>query len=143
MLDFKSTYVGLLNKCKKYPLYIGRIHMMMEMVFKILNNMYPRYLDKFVKFKNVDINLRILCNLSLPKFHTVCYGKNSFNYMAPFLWNQLENDCKKSASISIFKNCICNFIPICQYLQFANRTLYTFSYFSTLCVFYVYIMFSC
>ena len=46
MLDFKSTYVGLLNKCKKYPLYIGRIHMM---VFKIKNNMYPRYLDKFFK----------------------------------------------------------------------------------------------
>ena len=58
MLDFKSTYVVLLNKCKKYPLYIRRIHIM-EMVFKIKNNMYPIYLDKFVKFKNVDINLRI------------------------------------------------------------------------------------
>ena len=65
---YKSTYVDLLNKCKKYPLYIGRIHMMMEMIFK-------RYLDKFVKFKNVNINLRTLCNLSLPKFHSVCYGK--------------------------------------------------------------------
>ena len=29
------------------------------MVFKIKNNMYPIYLDKFVKLKNVDINLRI------------------------------------------------------------------------------------
>ena len=36
--------------------------------------------------------------------------KNSFNLMAPFLWNQLDNDCKDSASISIFKNCIFNYI---------------------------------
>ena len=47
----------------------------MEMVFKIKNYMYPRYLEKFVKYINVDNNLRTLCNLSLPKFHTVCQGK--------------------------------------------------------------------
>ena len=32
---YKSTYVDLLNKCKKCLFYIGRIHMMMEMIFKI------------------------------------------------------------------------------------------------------------
>ena len=55
---FDNSYANLLINCEKLPLYIIRIHKLMEMVYRIRNGMCPEYIQKFIVFKDNNFNLR-------------------------------------------------------------------------------------
>ena len=54
-LCFNCSYY---ERCKKYSLYIVRLHKIMEMCYKIKNGLYPEYLDDLITDKTVDYNIR-------------------------------------------------------------------------------------
>ena len=43
----------------------------MEMVYKIINNLCPKYLEELILMKNVDFDLRGVYKLCVPQFHSV------------------------------------------------------------------------
>ena len=73
-------------------------------VFKCLNNMAPRYLSDRIKVYVPTRNLRSINQHKLIETHTTNnYGKRSFFYAGPFLWNQLPLDMRTLTSYSSFK----------------------------------------
>ena len=114
-LNFTSSYKELLHMCRKHPLYIVRMHKILELVFKINQNMTPKYITDLIEMKNVYFNLRGEYNLNVPNFNTISYGRKSFRYISSFYWNMLPNEFKdfNSMSFSSFKKLLCNWKPKC------------------------------
>ena len=73
-------------------------------VFKCLNNMAPKYLSDNIKIYIPTRNLRSINQYKLIEPPTTNnYGKRSFFYAGPFLWNQLPLTIRKLTSYSLFK----------------------------------------
>ena len=53
-LDYNcNSYKSLLNKCNKHPMYIKRIHKMMELMFKIQTEASHDHLKDFILLKKL------------------------------------------------------------------------------------------
>ena len=85
LLDFTSTYEQLLDKGDKSPLYMTRIHKIVELMYKIKNDLCPDYLNSFINFKVPHFNLHNKEILCIPQFKSVTHGQNSFKYHGPYL----------------------------------------------------------
>ena len=83
MLDFKSSYKQLLYNCGK-SLFLQRLQKLVEVIYRILNGLYPSYLNDII---NVDELQQIRCQarLLVPRFSTIRYGKKSSSYLSPVL----------------------------------------------------------
>ena len=84
------------------------------MVYKITNNLCPKYLEELILMKNVDFDLRGVYKLCVPQFHSVMYGKNCFRYDAPFYWNTLPNNVQESLCFTNFKKSLLEWRPACK-----------------------------
>ena len=51
--------------------------------------------------KDEIYKLRNSQRVTLPKFKTYTYGRNSFTYMASHFWNILPNNLKNEASFDV------------------------------------------
>ncbi len=123
-LDFSSDYSILLHECGKSSLYVMRLRKIVEVLYKILNGMYPKYLDKYVNMKdNGPYDMRVSNKLLAPRFQTIKYGKNSLQYMSVTLWNILGNKITSACTLNDFKRrvktwygpvCKCGFCILCK-----------------------------
>jgi hypothetical protein len=113
-LDFKASYCDLLKQCNKFPLYISRLHKLLEIIFRSQNNMYPEYINNLFHLKYMNYDIRSINKLWLPKYNTITYGKNSVRYMAPFYWNTLPNGCKVACDLNNFKLNVRLWMPDCS-----------------------------
>ena len=60
MLDFESSYKQLLHNCGKSTLFLQRLQKLMEVIYRILNGLYPSYLSDIIlslNFNNYDVKL--------------------------------------------------------------------------------------
>jgi len=121
--NFESNYVDLLQTCSKSPLYVVRLRKIVELVYRINNGKSPSYLNVLFSKNATKRILRSKNDMSLPKFKTITYGKQSLKYTAALLWNDLANDVKDSDSLHSFKhkvklwagpNCKCGFCIACK-----------------------------
>ena len=56
------------------------------------------YLDE-----NDNIEISKKSNHSVPKTNTVSFGKESFRWLGPKIWNSLPEDTKNTKSLEIFR----------------------------------------
>lgn len=84
---------------KEHLLYTDSI-----MSFKCMNGLAPSYLcDLFCKRKVIhDFNTRNRDSLQIPLCKTKS-GQRSFHYRAVQIWNNTDDDLKKSTSVRAFK----------------------------------------
>ena len=54
--------------------------------------------------------LRGTDKLQLPRVNTTSHGENSFKFLAPKLWNMLNDDLKTATSITFFRNYCLDFV---------------------------------
>ena len=122
MLDFKSPYQQLLHNCGKSTLFLQRLQKLMEVIYRILNGLYPSYLNDIITVEELQ-HLRCRSRLFIPPFSTVRYGKKSLSYLSPVLWNSLGNDIKQCDVLTAFKKriklwkgpiCNCGFCAQCR-----------------------------
>ena len=85
--DYTSSYNKLLVKVKLSSLHVRRTRLMAIETFKIINGIAPP--DNILQKRDSRYNFRYSNILQLPQVHTTSYGKNSFSYAAPILWNSL------------------------------------------------------
>ena len=109
------TYQELLKYTKCRSLRFQRIISILCTVYKYCLNKDAHNLYNFMTIKEETYKLRNSQRVTLPKFKTYTYGRNSFAYMASHFWNMLPNNFKDVASFNGFKNNnIYEWHPNCQ-----------------------------
>ena len=103
-------------------LFLQRLQKLMEVIYRILNGLYPSYLNDIITVEELQ-HLRCRSRLFIPPFSTVRYGKKSLSYLSPVLWNSLGNDIKQCDVLTAFKKriklwkgptCNCGFCAQCR-----------------------------
>jgi hypothetical protein len=92
--DYEESYENLLIKAKMPTQHIRRIRTMALEAFKISSGLAPPVLSNLVRYTNL---------LQIPQVKSSRYGKSSFRYAAPVLWNSLPDNC---SNFNEFKNLI-------------------------------------
>jgi hypothetical protein len=87
--DYTSSYNKLLVKVKLSSLHVRRTRLMAIETFKIINCIAPPVLDNKLQKRDSRYNFRYPNILQVPQVRTTSYGKKSFSYAAPVLWNSL------------------------------------------------------
>ena len=71
MLGFKSSYYEqLLHNCRKATLFLQRLQKLMEVLYRILNGLYPSYLNDIITVGELQ-QLRCHTRLLVPSFSTL------------------------------------------------------------------------
>ena len=122
MLDFKSPYQQLLYNCGQST-FLQRLQKLMEVIYRILNGLYPSYLNDVITVEELQ-HLRCQARLLVPRFSTIRYGKKEIlSYLSPVLWNTLDTDIKQCNVLTAFKKrmklwkgptCNCGFCAQCR-----------------------------
>ncbi len=73
-------------------------------VFKIVNHVRPKYLQRMFQVKESTYNIRGEVMLNQPKFKTVKYGRESITYEGARLWNLLPNNFKEYITVKRILN---------------------------------------
>lgn len=102
--DYANTYDDLLIKTNKRMLHVTFKSNLVELVFKVLNNLAPPIPGNFFVKQISPYNMRDNQKLVLPSFNTIQYGKRSIRYQGPSLWNTLPSHTKLSEDIVSFKS---------------------------------------
>ena len=106
MNDYQSTYNELLNNSKRCTLHVARLRVLAVEVFKCVHKMNPKFLNNIVVKKESTYEFRDTLKLEVPKFCKIKYGKNTFSYYGPHIWNQIPSSFKKEVDLCIFKRLI-------------------------------------
>ena len=67
MLDFKGSYKQLLHNCGKSTLFLQGLQKVMEVLYTILNGLYPSYLNDIITVSELQ-QLRCHARLLVPSF---------------------------------------------------------------------------
>ena len=75
-------------------------------VYKIVNDLSPKYINNLVNIKNSSYNFRSEKKAEVPQVNSTRYGLRSFRSEAPRIWNSLSNDLRVAESYSQFRRMI-------------------------------------
>ena len=87
-------------------LHISRIRLIAIKTFKILHKMSPVYLLDLLSHKNSMYSFRNDDLVDVPRVRTTKYGKSSFCYEAPGVWNSLPKDLCKVKDFKEFRRLV-------------------------------------
>ena len=96
----------VLIKAKMPTQHIRRIRTMALETFKILNGLALPVLSNLVQKQDNKYNFRYTNLLQIPQVKSSRYGKSSFRYAAPVLWNSLPDNYRNCSNFNEFKNLI-------------------------------------
>ena len=99
-----SAYSDILSKSNSSILYLKRVRIIAQETFKEINSQSPLYSRELIRFRNSRYPTRNPnVDIYIPRVNQVKFGKRSFTYEAPVLWNNLPNDIRTVENFSIFK----------------------------------------
>ena len=102
--DYQSSYVMLLEKAKLLALHVKRMRILAVETFKILNKLVPPVFTNLLVKRESSYNFRYTNILQVPHVKTTKFGKNSFRYAAPVLWNSLPDNFRNTVNFNQFKS---------------------------------------
>ena len=116
--DWNSESSEFVMKLDWLPIASHICHNKMVLVYKILNNMCPGYLNELLQYKtNTVYSMRSTVQkkkLVIPKVRCEVF-KKSLRYSGPPIWNQLSNELHHIKSLTQFKKSCNN--TLCQLLS--------------------------
>ena len=74
----KLSYNQLLQNCGMSTLFLQRLQKLMEVIYRILNGLYPSYLNDIITVGELK-QLRCQARLLVLSFSTTRYGKKSLS----------------------------------------------------------------
>ena len=113
--DYTSDYLTLLEVNGECSLYLKRIRIIAQEVYKTIHGLSPEYTKELLK--NRTFKSRRPLDLYIPKVNQVTYGFRSYRFEAPTVWNSLPLDIRRAENFPLFKkligswtgpNCRCN-----------------------------------
>ena len=124
--NYTSDYAELLLSENESTLYLKRVRIIAQEVFKSLNGLNPGYTREILRDRPSRFPTRRPLDLYIPKVNQIKFGYRSYTYEAPTIWNSLPPNIRKSVNFSVFKKllkswngpaCRCNF---CKYNENDN-----------------------
>ena len=115
---YDSSYESLLLKSQLPSLKVRRLRAIALEAFKILNNLFPVYLNDLLTFKNLSYSFRYTQTVEISQVRTSRYGTRSFRSTAAKMLNNLPQHFRDITSYNVFKNqvnswsgeaCVCSF----------------------------------
>ena len=105
LYDHESVNYHLVNS-KWLNMYQRSTFSYLKLIFKVLKNRLPSYLNDILQFKVNKMNLRSASTrlLQNKNYNLVRYGKNSFSVAAADLWNALTVELRSNVNYSYFKS---------------------------------------
>ena len=107
----QSDMNKLLAENNMVKIHTRNLQAMMTEVYCCLKHLNPSFLWNEVILNEKHTKSRNGSQLILPQTRTLSYGMKSFSFRGSMLWNYLPKYFKESASLSIFKKRIKNWIP--------------------------------
>ena len=113
--DYKTDYLTLLDTKGESTMYLKRIRIMAQEVYKSVNGLSPKYTAELLRDRT--FNLRRPLDLYIPTVNQVTYGYRSYQFEAPSVWNSLPIEIRQAGNYNLFKdlvktwtgsNCRCN-----------------------------------
>ena len=104
--DHDSNYEQLLHRACLPSLEIRRLRTMAIECFKIIHDLSPPCLSDLVSLRESTYSFRYTNILEIPRVKTVTYGKKSFRFAAPLLWNDLPENFRAQTNFLQFKSII-------------------------------------
>ena len=101
--DFKTEYRDMLKLYDHETLHVRRIKAIACEVYKTVNSLNPTFMKEMVYEKDCEYSLRDGFRVSVPKFNKIRYGRNTFSFYGPHIWNLLKSEIKGATSIHVFK----------------------------------------
>ena len=105
--DKNSSYDQLLIKARLPSLMNRRLQDISCLMYKVKNNLCPKYIYDLFKLNNFVHKLRVK-EFTVPRFETVTFGKHSLKYLGPTLWSKIQPHIRHSPSLGSFKRAIRN-----------------------------------
>ena len=125
--NYTSDYAELLENENESTLYLKRVRIIAQEVFKSINGLNPGYTREILRDRPSRYPSRRPLDLYVPKVNQITFGYRSYTYEAPIIWNSLPLDIRKSENFYMFKkllkswngpSCRCNF---CKYNRNENQ----------------------
>ena len=125
--DYTSDYAELLNSGNESTLYLKRVRIIAQEVFKSINGLNPGYTREILRDRPSRYPSRRPLDLYVPKVDQIKFGYRSYTYEAPTIWNSLPLDIRKVDNFYMFKkllkswngpSCRCTF---CKYNDNGNQ----------------------
>ena len=104
--DFTSSLPDILKQTNTQPLHVRRMKLMACEVYKIVNDLSPKYINDLVNIKKSSYNFRSEKKAEVPRVNSTKYGLRSFRSEAPRIWNSLPNELRVAESYPQFRRLI-------------------------------------
>ena len=100
-----APYEKLLKTAGQPTLQNRRLQDIAILMYKVKNNLIPKYIQDLFCKNNSSYNLRN-ADFIIPRFNTVLYGKHSLKYLGPKLWSKLDAKVRSLPNLRSFRKCI-------------------------------------
>ena len=101
--DYESTFEELLDREKSKTINKKNLQILMNEVYRTINNLNPEYMWEFFTKRDVPYGLLISELCKIPSVNTQCYGINSLSLRGSLMWNALSDGIKLTTSAKNFK----------------------------------------
>lgn len=113
--DYVSDYAMLLTYEDECTLYLKRVKLIAQEVFKSLNCLNPGYAREILRDRPSHYPTRKPLDLYVPRVNQIKFGYRSYTYEAPTIWNSLPTEIRKSENFYMFKKLLSNWNgPTCR-----------------------------
>ena len=102
--DYTTDYLTLLEVNGESTMYIKRIRIIAQEVYKSLHGLNPKYTSELLRDR--AFKSRRPLDLYVPKVNQISYGFRSYKFEAPTVWNSLPLDIRRAENFPLFKNLI-------------------------------------
>ena len=113
--DYVTEYNQLLELNGESTLYLKRVRIMAQQVYKAINNQSPKYVRDLLSERNNRYSNRRPLNLYIPRVNQRKFGYRSYYFEAPTVWNSLPLEIRKAEYFHEFKQLINSWTgPLCR-----------------------------
>ena len=102
--DYTTDYLTLLEENEESTMYLKRIRIIAQEVYKSLHGLSPKYTNELLRDRT--FKSRRPLDLYVPKVNQISYGYRSYQFEAPTVWNSLPLDIRRSENFPLFKKLI-------------------------------------
>ena len=102
--DYESEYKEFLNKHDETTLYLKRVRVIAQEVYKATNGLSPKYISELLTDRNRK--MRRPLDIYVPFARQVKFGSRTYNFEAPSIWNTLPQEVRKAEHFNLFKKLI-------------------------------------
>ena len=110
--DYDNTFEELLSLDNSHTIYQRNLQKLAIEMYKVLNDLSPRFMKKLFPFSTNNYNLRHKKIFKTENIRTVHYGIETISYWGPKIWESLPCDIKYSDNLQIFKKKIKSWKPV-------------------------------